>query len=80
MEKTQHIHQKLQSKNQDFNIDNDQALSFGVGFNFRASAFNISFIQFEQNKNFELFSKGLVDSYYISKKLSQLSISYNFKL
>ena len=68
------------SKNQDFTIDNDQALSFGVGFNFRASAFNISFIQFEQNKNFELFSKGLVDSYYISKKLSQLSISYNFKL
>ena len=32
----------IRSKNQDFVIDNDQALSFGVGFNFRASAFNIS--------------------------------------
>ena len=68
------------SKNQNFVRNNDQAITFGFGFNFRASAINFSFIQYDQNKKFQLFSRGLIDSYDLNKKLSQLSISYNFKL
>ena len=68
------------SKNQNFVQNNDQAITFGFGFNFRASAINLSFIQYHQNKKFQLFSRGLIDSYDLNKKLSQLSISYNFKL
>ncbi len=68
------------SKNQNLIINNDQAVTFGFGFNFRASAINFSFIQYNENKKIQLFSRGLIDSYDLNKKLSQVSISYNFKL
>ena len=67
-----------QSKNQD--INKDQAITLGIGFDFGGSNLNISFIKFEQNQNFNLFSKGLTTPYQISKNLTQLTLSYNFKL
>ena len=69
-----------QSKNQDIDIDIDQAITLGIGFDFGGSNLNISFIKFEQNQNFNLFSKGLTTPYQISKNLTQLTLSYNFKL
>ena len=67
-----------QSKNQA--INKDQAITLGIGFDFGGSNLNISFIKFEQNQNFNLFSKGLTTPYQISKNLTQLTLSYNFKL
>ena len=67
-----------QSKNQD--INKDQAITLGIGFDFGGSNLNISFMKFEQNQNFNLFSKGLTTPYQISKNLTQLTLSYNFKL
>ncbi len=70
----------FQTKNQDTNIDEDHALTLGIGFDFGGSNLNISFIKFEQNKDFKLFSKGLTSPYQIKENLTQLTLSYNFKL
>ena len=68
------------TKNQSLVSDDDQAFTLGVGLNFGGSNLNLSFVQFEQNKRFQLFSDGLTDSYALSKSLSQITLSYNFKL
>ena len=59
---------------------NDIALTLGVGIDFGASNLSLSLMNFEQNKRFELFSKGLTDVYNLSQKLTQVSVSYNIKL
>jgi len=51
-----------------------------VGVDFGASNLSLSFINFEQNKRFELFSEGLTDVYNLTQKLTQVSVSYNIKL
>ena len=68
------------TKNQDFVDKNNQAFTFGIGFDFGASSLNLSFVQLEQNQSFQLFSNGLIDSYDINEKLTQLTMSFNFKL
>ncbi len=67
-------------KNQTLVSNDDQAFTFGIGLNFGGSTLNLSFVQFEQNKRFQLFSEGLTDSYELSKSLSRITLSYNFKL
>ena len=59
---------------------NDIALTLGLGLDFGASNLSLSFINFEQNKRFELFSEGLTDVYNLTQKLTQVSVSYNIKL
>ena len=59
---------------------NDIALTLGVGIDFGASNLSLSLMNFEQNKRFELFSKGLTDVYNLTQKLTQVSVSYNIKL
>ena len=59
---------------------NTMALTFGLGIDFGSSSLAVSLINFEQNKQFELFSEGLTDTYSLNQKLTQVSISYNFKL
>ena len=68
------------TKNQSLVSNDDQAFTFGIGLNFYGSNLNLSFVQFDQNKRFQLFSEGLTDSYELSKSLSQITLSYNFKL
>ncbi len=68
------------TKNQEFVAKNNEAFTFGIGFDFGASSLNLSFVQLEQNQSFQLFSNGLIDSYDINKKLTQLTMSFNFKL
>ena len=68
------------TKNQSLVSNDDQAFTFGIGLNFGGSNLNLSFVQFDQNKRFQLFSEGLTDSYELSKSLSQITLSYNFKL
>ena len=59
---------------------NTMALTFGLGIDFGSSSLAISLMNFDQNKQFELFSEGLTDTYSLNQKLTQVSISYNFKL
>ena len=61
-------------------IKNNKALTFGIGLDFGASSLGISLVNYEQNKEFELFSEGLTDPYFLRQKITQLTISYNFKL
>ena len=61
-------------------IKNNKALTFGIGLDFGASSLGISLVNYEQNKEFELFSEGLTDPYFLHQKMTQLTISYNFKL
>ncbi|MFQ3341017.1 MAG: hypothetical protein ACI9TK_000672 [Flavobacteriaceae bacterium] len=58
----------------------DLALTLGLGIDFGASNLSLSLVNFEQNKDFKLFSKGLTNPYYLSQNLTQVSISYNIKL
>jgi hypothetical protein len=37
-------------------------------------------IKFEKNKDFVLFAKGLNSPYQIKENLTQITLSYNFKL
>ena len=69
-----------QTKNQDFIMNDNQAITFGIGFDFGASNINLSFVNFQQNQGLKLFSNGLTTPYEISKNLTQLTLSYNFKL
>ena len=59
---------------------NTMAVTFGLGIDFGSSSLAISLMNFDQNKQFELFSEGLTDTYSLNQKLTQVSISYNFKL
>ena len=68
------------TKNQTSLTNDDRALTLGFGVNFGASNLNFSLIQFEQNQQFNLFSNGLTDPYTLRKDLTQITISYNFKL
>jgi len=68
------------TKNQSLVSNDDQAFTLGIGLNLGGSNLNLSFVQFEQNKRFQLFSEGLTDSYELSKNLTQITLSYNFKL
>ena len=45
-----------QTKNQDTNINEDQAVTLGIGFDFGASNLSLSLIKFEKNKDFVLRS------------------------
>ena len=71
------LNQNVQKNN---NRKKNMALTFGLGLDFGASSLSISLVNFEQNKKFDLFSEGLTDTYSLSQKLTQISISYNFKL
>ena len=68
------------SKKQNSTSIEDQAITLGLGFDLGASSLNFSFINYKQNQQFELFSEGLSDSYELTKKLRQFSMSLNFKL
>ena len=69
-----------QTKSQDTNENGNQALTFGIGFDFGGSNLNFSLIMFEQNRDFKVFSRGLTSPYSIKQNLSQFTLSYNFKL
>ena len=69
-----------QTKSQDTNENGNQALTFGIGFDFGGSSINFSLVQFNQHQSFQLFSTGLTNAYEITKNLSQFTLSYNFKL
>ena len=69
-----------QTKNQDTNINEDQAVTLGIGFDFGARNLSLSLIKFEKNKDFVLFAKGLNSPYQIKENLTQITLSYNFKL
>ncbi|MDC1216521.1 hypothetical protein N8131_00180 [Flavobacteriaceae bacterium] len=71
------LNQNVQKNN---NRKKNMALTFGLGLDFGASSLSISLVNFEQNKKFDLFSEGLTDTYSLSQKLTQISISYNYKL
>ncbi|MEK9612733.1 MAG: hypothetical protein VW080_02260 [Flavobacteriaceae bacterium] len=62
------------------NLSNDQAITLGLGLDFGSSSLNLSFVQFNQNKEFKLYSEGLTDSFKLSNNATQVSISYNLKL
>jgi hypothetical protein len=62
------------------NLSNDQAITLGLGFDFGSSSLNLSFVQFNQNKEFRLYSEGLTDSFTLSNNITQVSVSYNLKL
>ena len=68
------------TKNQERLTNNDQALTLGLGFDFGASSLNLSFVQFEQNQQLNFFSEGLTDAYTLRKDLTQITLSFNFKL
>ena len=61
-------------------IDSDQAITFGLGFNFGSNSISLSFVQLNENKEFNMFSEGLNDPYTLSNTINQLCLSYNIKL
>ena len=69
-----------QTKNQDTSLNEDQAITLGIGFDFGGSNLSLSLIKFEKNQDFVLFPKGLSSPYQIKENLTQLTLSYNFKL
>jgi long-subunit fatty acid transport protein len=69
-----------QTKNQDTNENGNQALTFGIGFDFGGSNLNLSLVKFQQNRDFTVFSKGLTSPYSIKENLTRFTLSYNFKL
>lgn len=69
-----------QTKNQSTNENGNQALTFGIGFDFGGSNLNLSLVKFEQNRDFTVFSRGLTSPYSIKENLTQFTLSYNFKL
>lgn len=58
----------------------DQALTAGIGLDLGSSSLSFSFVQFNESKEFLLFSEGLTDSYTLSNLHTQFSISYTIKL
>ena len=62
------------------NMSSDQAYTFGIGLDFGGSSLNLALVQFRQNKEFELFSRGLTDVYNLSDQITQVSMTYNIKL
>jgi hypothetical protein len=62
------------------NTSKDQAYTFGIGLDFGGSSLNLALVQFKQNKEFELFSKGLTGVYNLSDQITQVSMTYNIKL
>jgi hypothetical protein len=58
----------------------DQAFTFGLGFDFGSNTLNLSFVQLNENKQFQMFSEGLKDPYTLSNSITQISLSYNIKL
>ena len=58
----------------------DQAVTFGVGFDFGTNSLSLSFVQLNKSRNYSLFSEGLNDSYTLANTFSQVSLSYNVKL
>ena len=69
-----------QTKNQETSLNEDQAITLGIGFDFGGSNLSLSLIKFEKNQDFVLFPKGLSSPYQIKENLTQLTLSYNFKL
>ena len=61
-------------------MSSDQAYTFGIGLDFGGSSLNLALVQFRQNKEFELFSRGLTDVYNLSDQITQVSMTYNIKL
>ena len=61
-------------------IDSDQAITFGLGFNFGSNSMSLSFVQLNENKEFNMFSEGLNDPYTLSNTINRLCLSYNIKL
>ena len=68
------------SKMQNSSSLNDHAVTLGVGFDFGPSSLNFSLVNYTQIQEFQLFSEGLTDSFELSKKLTQVTMSFNFKL
>ncbi|MDA9015073.1 hypothetical protein N9H69_00125 [Flavobacteriaceae bacterium] len=58
----------------------DQAITFGVGLDFGSNSLSLSFVQLNENKEFQIFSEGLTDPYTLSNSITQVSLSYNIKL
>ena len=58
----------------------DQAITFGLGLDFGSNSLSLSFVQLNENKEFQMFSEGLNDNYMLSNTISQVSLSYNIKL
>jgi hypothetical protein len=59
---------------------NNTAITLGLGLDFGSSSLSLSLVNFEQNKEYELYSEGLTDVYALNQNLSQFTVSYNFKL
>jgi predicted porin len=58
----------------------DHAFTFGLGLDFGSNTLNLSFVQLNNTKKFNMFSEGLTDPYTLSNNISQVSLSYNIKL
>ncbi|MGI9541154.1 MAG: hypothetical protein ACR2MI_03750 [Flavobacteriaceae bacterium] len=59
---------------------NNTAITLGLGLDFGSSSLSLSLVNFEQNKEYELYSEGLTDVYTLNQNLTQFAVSYNFKL
>jgi hypothetical protein len=59
---------------------NNTAITLGLGLDFGSSSLSLSLVNFEQNKEYELYSEGLTDVYALNQNLTQFTVSYNFKL
>lgn len=58
----------------------NQAITFGLGFDFGSSSLNLSFVRSEQNQQFNLYPEGLTTPYDLSKASTLVGLSYNLKL
>jgi hypothetical protein len=59
---------------------NNTAITLGLGLDFGSSSLSLSLVNFEQSKEYELYSEGLTDVYALNQNLTQFTVSYNFKL
>ena len=58
----------------------DTAYTFGLGMDFGSNSLSLSLVNFNQNKQFQMFSEGLTAPYTLSHSITQVSLSYNVKL
>ena len=58
----------------------DMAYTLGIGLDFGSKTLNLSFVNLNQSKQYQMFSEGLTDPYTLSHSITQVSLSYNIKL
>ena len=69
-----------QSPYKNTSIESDRSgYTYGVGFNFRASTIDISFLKSNQEGSHQLYDTGLTDRAQISSNYGRFNISWNFK-